>query len=93
MAKEGKNYPITSVDLKLYQHGELGQPPKDYAFSFWADGKQYLVQVNSDINYQFYIGESAESRFVEMYSEFIVNGVKGTGFVEWQYRNVDGFSG
>lgn len=58
---------------------------------FPKDGRQYVVQVKSDINYSFYIGENAEARFVEMYSEFTVNGVKGVGFVEWHYRNVNGF--
>lgn len=35
-AKESKNYAITRVDMELYQHGEFGQPPTDYAFTFWA---------------------------------------------------------
>lgn len=35
-AKENKNIPIQSCDLKLYQHGESGTPPMDYAFRFYA---------------------------------------------------------
>lgn len=34
--KDKKNYAISRVDMELYQYGESGQPPKDYAFTFWA---------------------------------------------------------
>jgi hypothetical protein len=35
-AGDKKIYPVTSCDLQLYQHGEDGCPPVDYAFSFEA---------------------------------------------------------
>lgn len=89
-AKTGSNYAISSSDLELYQHGENGVPPRDYAFRFWAAGRQYVVQVQSHTEFQFYIGESADSRVVEMYSDFTVNGQRGYGVAEWQYRNVEG---
>ena len=90
MAEDKKNYPISSCDLELYQHGENGEPPKDYAFAFWANGRRYVVQVNVNKHLEFYIGEKAESRIVEHYSDFIVNGVPGWGVAEWQYRNIKG---
>lgn len=39
-AHDKKMYPVTSSDLHLYQYGELGTPPRDYAFTFRA-GKNY----------------------------------------------------
>lgn len=35
-AAEKTMYAIEDCDLKLYQHGESGEPPLDYAFSFKA---------------------------------------------------------
>lgn len=42
---KGEVLPVKWVDLQLYQHGECGQPPKDYAFRFEAGDKEYTVQV------------------------------------------------
>lgn len=33
---EGQMEPVTEVDLILWQHGENGHPPTDYAFTFTA---------------------------------------------------------
>lgn len=33
------------------------------------------------------MGEQSETRLVETWCEFKVNGIKGFGAVEWQYRN------
>lgn len=41
----GEILPVKSVDLKLYQHGENGAAPKDYAFTFTAGDETYAVQV------------------------------------------------
>lgn len=49
-----------------------------------------MVQVHAYTDFEFFIGESAESRVVELYSDFVVNGVRGSGVAEWQYRNVNG---
>lgn len=109
-AEAGRNYAVEEADLELYQHGEGGVPPRDYAFRFVAGecgsrrsfysqmftvhlrfaagNRSYVVEVKSHTEFQFTIGESAESRVVEMYSEFVVNGVRGHGVAEWQYRNV-----
>lgn len=35
-AEAGRNYAVEEADLELYQHGEEGVPPKDYAFRFVA---------------------------------------------------------
>lgn len=53
-----------------------------------AGNRSYVVQVHSHTEFGFTIGEAAESRVVEMYSDFVVNGVRGHGVAEWQYRNL-----
>ncbi|KAJ8936063.1 hypothetical protein NQ318_023291, partial [Aromia moschata] len=35
-AKHKQIFPVKDCDLQLYQHGEFGTPPKDFAFSFTA---------------------------------------------------------
>ena len=42
----GEVLPIKWVDLKLYQHGENGNAPRDYAFTFGAGDQEYTVQVH-----------------------------------------------
>lgn len=34
--EDGKMMPVSRVNLPLWQHGENGHPPSDYAFSFVA---------------------------------------------------------
>lgn len=88
ITKAGKNIPIESCDLQLYQHGEMGTPPRDYAFQFRAGGEDYVVQVDGYLAPEFFLGLDNECRIVEMFSRFKVNGVKGWGAAEWQYRNM-----
>lgn len=46
---DGEVIPIKWVDLKLYQHGECGQAPRDYAFQYQAGDDVYTVQVGLDM--------------------------------------------
>lgn len=41
---KNKIYPLEECDMELYQHGEFGTPPKDYAFSFKA-GKICTIRI------------------------------------------------
>lgn len=52
--------------------------------------KEYKVEVVARHQPEFFIGSEAESRLVEQFSDFTVNGIKGWGAAEWHYRNVDG---
>lgn len=44
----GELLPVKWVDLQLYQHGEGGNAPRDYAFRFKAGDQVYTVQVRTD---------------------------------------------
>lgn len=35
-ARDGRMFPISDCDLHLHQYGELGAPPRDYAFTLKA---------------------------------------------------------
>ncbi|KAB7505170.1 hypothetical protein Anas_01790 [Armadillidium nasatum] len=83
----GEKLTVSSVNLPLWQHGEGGIPPTDYAFSFNAD---FFVEVQIEESPEFYIGWEWETRVVERMATFRVNGVKGWGIAEWNYRHQGG---
>ncbi|KAF4525128.1 hypothetical protein B566_EDAN005070 [Ephemera danica] len=87
---DGQLHPLQSCDLKLYEHGENGTPPLDYGFNFRAGGCKYSVQVRVEHSPEFYIGEEWEARVVERMARYTVNGIKGWGIAEWEYRHVEG---
>ncbi|XP_068238001.1 uncharacterized protein [Palaemon carinicauda] len=87
---EGKIMAVSSVDFPLWQHGENGHPPSEYAFSFIAGGQEYVVEVCIIESPQFYIGWEWEARLVEQFATFKLNGKKGWGVTEWHYRHTGG---
>lgn len=38
----------------------------------------------------FYVGHEWEARVVERMARYTVNGIKGWGIAEWEYRHVEG---
>jgi hypothetical protein len=48
------------------------------------------MQVNVVHSPHFYLSKDWESKVVERLCTFEINGVKGWGAAEWQYRNIDG---
>ncbi|CAG9759781.1 unnamed protein product [Ceutorhynchus assimilis] len=89
-ALERKMYPVTNSTFHLYQWGEMGSPPKDYAFTFNAGKTDYAMQVNISEAPYFYISKNWESKVYECLCTVRINGIKGYGGVEWDYRNVEG---
>ncbi|XP_055551031.1 uncharacterized protein LOC129733288 isoform X2 [Wyeomyia smithii] len=90
LSKNKVNLSISNVNMNLYRYGEQGTPPVDYAFQFYAGNKKYITKVKAAIGPEFYIGTESECRIVEQLCDFEVNGVKGWGATEWQYRNYNG---
>ncbi|KAL3269693.1 hypothetical protein HHI36_008753 [Cryptolaemus montrouzieri] len=89
-AADKKIYPITYNDFQLYQHGESGKPPQDYAFTIEAGGKTYIVKVDVIDSPHFFISKDWECKVYERLCTFKVNGLKGWGASEWQQRNILG---
>ena len=46
---EGQCLPVQEVDLPLWQHGENGQDPKDFAFRFKASDEWHHIQVGTTL--------------------------------------------
>ncbi|XP_050673049.1 uncharacterized protein LOC126970948 isoform X1 [Leptidea sinapis] len=79
---------IDSSDFQLYQHGENGNPPKDYGFIFSIGHQSYAVKVQAYDEVSFFIGKEREAKFYERWSNIEVNDIKGRACVEWHYNNV-----
>ncbi|XP_046660534.1 uncharacterized protein LOC124354257 [Homalodisca vitripennis] len=77
-------------DFKLYQHGECGNPPKDYAFRFKAGERVFCVQVAVERESVHYVGWRWEARMVERFVTYRVDGVRGRGVSEWHYHSSRG---
>lgn len=89
-AAKNKMYALQACDFPFYQHGENGVPPVDYAFQFKAGDQEYIMEVNVIESNELYISKDCEAKIFESYSNYKVNGIKGWGHVELQYKNVAG---
>ncbi|RZC38423.1 uncharacterized protein BDFB_007358, partial [Asbolus verrucosus] len=78
---------IDSCDLLLYQHGEKGNPGKNYAFSFQANKQTYEAKIQVIYESFHYKGNNIEAKLIERFIECEVNGIKGKGISEWHYNN------
>lgn len=56
----------------------------------FSGGKFYTIQVNLMEMAQFFISKDWECKVYETVASFRVNGMKGWGGAEWEYRNLDG---
>ncbi|XP_046986589.1 uncharacterized protein LOC124556662 isoform X2 [Schistocerca americana] len=73
----GKQYTVKMDGVRDHSYGE-------------KRGMWYHVQVEIFERSEFYIGWEWETRVVECLGNFKVNGVKGWGAAEWQYRHMGG---
>lgn len=55
-----------------------------------SGGAYYTTKVKVKDSTLFYISKDWESKIFERLCSYTVNGVKGWGISEWQYRNVNG---
>ncbi|XP_022920027.1 uncharacterized protein [Onthophagus taurus] len=82
-------HPVQRADLKLYQHGEDGEPPKSIAFTFNANDDKYDCKIDYlPYNGVHYKGNDIEAKLIERFFVGEVNGVKCRGVSEWHYNNV-----
>ncbi|CAL4145452.1 unnamed protein product, partial [Meganyctiphanes norvegica] len=87
---DGRGSAVEAVDLQLMHHGEGGTPPTDYAFTFKAGGVTYIIRVKMEASPQHYLGWNWETRMVETWVKYTVNGNEGSGICEWQYNHPHG---
>ena len=82
--------PVEWCDLELGYHGEQGGAPADYGFSFGAGGRTYRVLVQVLETQTVFCGSDWEARLLERPCRYQLNGVRGWGMSEWQYRHEGG---
>ncbi|KAF5292625.1 hypothetical protein FQA39_LY13958 [Lamprigera yunnana] len=87
-AREKKYYPLKDTNFELYQHGEVEDPPTNYAFSFKAGNQQYTMQVNVETTASCYLGREWDCKLLDRCCVVEVNGKKGWGVCQWLYRNL-----
>ncbi|XP_045525863.1 uncharacterized protein LOC123715088 [Pieris brassicae] len=86
----GEVHPIEWVDFQLWQHGEGGNTPKDYAFRCKAGDTEYTIQVIVEYESVHYVSRDWEAQMKERFCKYIVNGVPGRGLSEFHYRHRGG---
>ena len=56
-------------------------------FTFFSGGQSYYVRAEIQEQAVHYYGKEQESKIIERFAKYSVDGVPGAGITEWQYRN------
>ncbi|TKR78316.1 hypothetical protein L596_019139 [Steinernema carpocapsae] len=83
---EKKKIAVDKIDLRLADLGEDKKFPRKFAYSFSAGGKKFEVKVRVLERSTFRMGLQQNSFLHENMCVFTVNGLRGWGFVECEYR-------
>ena len=51
-------------------------------------GHEYFVEVQAKARASHYLGEEKEAKNIELFVDYKVDGILGTGICEWNYRNI-----
>lgn len=84
---DGKMDSVSWCDFEFYDYGEDGKPPKEMTLKFIAGDETYNMKITVLEAPIFYIGEGRDAKIHERFSTYDVNGQKGWGISEWDYRN------
>eukprot|EP00105_Crassostrea_gigas_P043190 XP_019927338.1 PREDICTED: uncharacterized protein LOC105339207 isoform X2 [Crassostrea gigas] len=84
---DGKLDSVSWSSFELYEYGEDGNPPKEFNAKFTAGGKMYSMKCTVVDYARFFIGDGKDARIFERFCDYEVNGQKGWGISEWDYRN------
>lgn len=87
---DGSMDSVSSSEFELFDHGEDGRLHKHFGFRFSAGGKLYELECTVLDCPIFYMGQDWDAKIYERFCQFVVNGVKGWGISEWEYRNYAG---
>lgn len=84
---DGKMDSVSWSDFEFYDYGEDGKPPKEMSLEFTAGDETYNMKITVIEAPIFYIGEGRDAKIHERFCTYDVNGQKGWGISEWDYRN------
>ncbi|XP_005108219.1 uncharacterized protein LOC101853644 [Aplysia californica] len=87
---DGSMDAVSETDFEFYNWGEDGQPPEKLSLKFTAGGQKYDLTCEVIQCPIFYMGEDWDARIFERFCNYTVNGIRGWGISEWDYRNYDG---
>lgn len=87
---DGKMDTAEKSDFEFYNWGDDGEAPEYFEVNFIAGGKNYTVKCTRDDIFYFYMGKDWDSKVHERVCTYYVNGVRGWGISEWDYRNYAG---
>ncbi|KAK3108445.1 hypothetical protein FSP39_008087, partial [Pinctada imbricata] len=86
----GETWPVSDIDIKLWEVAEDKTPKTQYSFNFKAGKKNYHVEVEGETTPIWYHHDDRGSKIYEIFSRYKVNGRKAYGITEFHYRNFDG---
>ncbi|XP_059177655.1 uncharacterized protein LOC131956986 [Physella acuta] len=87
---DGSMDPVSGTDFEFYNWGDDGEPPTKLILNFTAGDKDYYM-VSSRLHCPvFYMGKEWDAKIYERFCTYSVNGIKGWGISEWDYRNLAG---
>nr|XP_022294324.1 uncharacterized protein LOC111104596 [Crassostrea virginica] len=84
---DGQLDTVTWSSFELAELGEDGVPPKEFKAKFTAGGKMYNMKCTVVDYARFFIGDGKDARIFERFCDYEINGKKGWGISEWDYRN------
>ena len=58
------------------------------AYLFYLGGYEYFIKVITKARAAHFLGEDHEAKNIELFTDYKVNGVPGSGISEWNYRNI-----
>ncbi|CAI2348176.1 unnamed protein product [Caenorhabditis sp. 36 PRJEB53466] len=82
----GETKPVDRVHFSLPNHGEDRHFPDDFHYSFEVGGKTFHADVHIKEAVSFKMGLEQACQVNEGMAEFVVDGKKGWGFAEMEYR-------
>ncbi|CAL1532789.1 unnamed protein product [Lymnaea stagnalis] len=83
---DGSMDSVSSTDFEFFNWGDETEPPDKLILKFTAGNKTYNLMSTKIQCPVFYMGQDWDAKIYERFCNYLVNGVKGWGISEWDYR-------
>ncbi|XP_077993169.1 uncharacterized protein LOC144447138 [Glandiceps talaboti] len=81
---------VSSLDMPIHLLGEDGNPTTQFILSFTAGGEKYHLRCEANTTAVFYCSPNWDGIVHERLCTFTLNGLKGWGVSEFEYRHKGG---